>query len=517
MNRRALRRPHWRPGLLQPQVKPSAIRQHRRDASTGSEAAAEQPFEGPAAADASQLVGADGPEPTQSSSDDSAGSFEKNWDHHVTTPRLLREEIFWTRVPKTHEKFWFEDDTQHSVKRRVTESFEQAGFPLSGKPLATSQWHDHPYPKNDYAFWPNPVLHNHRLKPFYPLPAPTQGSADAKESKETGRLQALANRKRLNALWKYSSSHGISWDELDQLYIAFIQEAHRRAAVWEHLKGALRRHAEQRARKKVFGMRREQLKREGVDLGLEETDPSKPEFYDNPRHQVLLPRSLVKEFTIKYLRAWKGMFYSRYYSRGTLCRYLKREVTDRMLKREANERTYRPTMSEGAEEDSSDKEKGSKEEAKRGAKDAKKKEEPDTQQTKEEAPTRVDVLGNIVPRDTRDDRPTQNEPQPRWEGESFVDGYDASFRQWDLRGVPVDRYKRVDMLWQRPYIKRWLPRLKRKKAELARKRGLVDGVGGETTSEFRFDSDDDEEEDKKEDEEGQQAESEKETGEGKGE
>ncbi|GFE52665.1 XPG N-terminal domain and XPG I-region domain containing protein [Babesia ovis] len=133
--------------------------------------------------------------------------------------------------------------------------------------------------------WPNPILQRFRAYICH-LPNP-----------------------RLHELWNSSSSHGISWDALDKLYINF---------------------------------------REARDASTEEWDKHAPEIADFAskvaREKIMLWLKDTQSCPPRLLRKWTHLLYTRWRERylhiyGTrmLSRYLKGEVTDRVLMREINE------------------------------------------------------------------------------------------------------------------------------------------------------------------------------------
>ncbi|EDO05131.1 XPG I nuclease region family protein [Babesia bovis T2Bo] len=114
---------------------------------------------------------------------------------------------------------------------------------------------------------------------------------------------------RLHELWRCSSSHGISWDALDKLYINF---------------------------------------REARDSSVEEWDKYAPEIVDFAskvaRDKITQWLDGSTSCPPRLLRRWTHLLYSRWrerylhvYGPRMLSRYLKGEVTDRVLVREINE------------------------------------------------------------------------------------------------------------------------------------------------------------------------------------
>ncbi|GIX62275.1 flap structure-specific endonuclease 1, putative [Babesia caballi] len=133
--------------------------------------------------------------------------------------------------------------------------------------------------------WPNPLLQR--------LRAATRDSGG----------------RRLRELWRSSSSHGVSWDALDKLYMAFREARDSSAAAWDKHAPEIADFASKVARQKI-------------------ADWSKDD-------QVCPPRLLRKWTHLLYTR-WRDR-YLHVYGPRMLSRYLKGEVTDRVLLRELNE------------------------------------------------------------------------------------------------------------------------------------------------------------------------------------
>merc|ERR1712232_331639 len=86
-----------------------------------------------------------------------------------------------------------------------------------------------PHPESGVVF-PHAAIDEHRSRPFF-VP---QGEA-MPDGAAMDNLQH--NRERLTALWRLSSSHGISWDELDQAYVSFSKDGKARYDEWARPQG----------------------------------------------------------------------------------------------------------------------------------------------------------------------------------------------------------------------------------------------------------------------------------------
>lgn len=157
-----------------------------------------------------------------------------------------------------------------------------------------SDWRWLQYPEPN-ALWPNPLLHNHRLQPLScvipserPGHANEEPRAEAERPENVDQLQAHLNSTRLQKLWKYSKVHGISWDELDDMYIQYRERQKERQQRWNDHKQQLLHYAGQVCARRLRAERTEYFKQRGVDLqGADE----------GARDALLQPRSLFRRMT----------------------------------------------------------------------------------------------------------------------------------------------------------------------------------------------------------------------------
>ncbi|KAL8454438.1 hypothetical protein Emed_000159 [Eimeria media] len=197
-----------------------------------------------------------------------------------------------------------------------------------------AKWLQYPEPN---VLWPNPLLHNHRLQPFtWASPAsqahaaepPTAAEAASKETVEMEKLQLRLNRLRLEQLWKHSGVHGVSWDEIDELFIKYKQQQQERQQRWESRKQQLLEYAGLVCSRRLRAQRIEFVKNAGVDL--EALD-------EETKEQLLVPRSLFRRATRRLFYKWHDDYFAPWRP-GGLQSVLKAYITLRMLQRETNER-----------------------------------------------------------------------------------------------------------------------------------------------------------------------------------
>ncbi|CDJ47887.1 Chromosome III, complete sequence, related [Eimeria brunetti] len=199
------------------------------------------------------------------------------------------------------------------------------------------------YPEPN-VLWPNPLLHNHRLQPFT---CDVQAAADAEEeaaggakadaaaaggaaayTQDLNALQLRVNRLRLEELWKYSGVYGLSWDELDEVYIQFRRQQHQRQQQWDLRKQQILEYAAVVCKRRLRAKRKEYLKEVGVEIS---------DLEEETREQILVPRSLFRRMTRRLYYKWHDAYFSPWRP-GGLQSVLKAFITIRMLQRETNER-----------------------------------------------------------------------------------------------------------------------------------------------------------------------------------
>uniref|UniRef100_A0A0G4FKI4 Uncharacterized protein n=1 Tax=Chromera velia CCMP2878 TaxID=1169474 RepID=A0A0G4FKI4_9ALVE len=218
--------------------------------------------------------------------------------------------------------FWPEDKMRspEKVREALRQSCTSVGMSLEDLSVESSWTKPEDdrgvptVPPMNTVFWPNTLLHNHRRLPF----SPTQ--------KEDG------TQERLETLWAMSSSHGISWDELDDLFDAFKEEAQRRTAVFYQNAEPIMAARVKKAREDIREERKEFLEKEGVDLEGKE---------EKIRNSLLEPPSLVRRRARKYWYGDKTHYCDRFFGidgRGQLTAFLRARVTEKMIEREGRER-----------------------------------------------------------------------------------------------------------------------------------------------------------------------------------
>lgn len=168
------------------------------------------------------------------------------------------------------------------------------------------------------VLWPNPAIEEHRSRPFV-LPQGTQDSPEAQN-------QLKQNRARLVALWDMSSSHGISWDELDAAYVDFSKRGKMQQHAWAHSKVPSEENTlppppeAKRAKDEAMKYAERYLSR-FCRGNPQETYPTRT-------------RRLAARRFIEVKRQWFGPWRA-----GKLQAHLRHLVTARMLRRETEERS----------------------------------------------------------------------------------------------------------------------------------------------------------------------------------
>merc|ERR1719215_1174137 len=176
-----------------------------------------------------------------------------------------------------------------------------------------ADWVDREFPTPDSGvFWPQPAVHEHRSRPFL---APEGGETDAKQVRE--------NQERLTQLWRYSNSHGISWDELDEAYVAFSTEGNNQYNKWSRKQTSYEEPP--RAEVEKQEARRRAIKQLEPYCG--KLTPEKA----YPNRVTRLASKLYAKEKKRFLGPWRP---------GRLTQSLQQLVAARMLRRETNERTY---------------------------------------------------------------------------------------------------------------------------------------------------------------------------------
>eukprot|EP00922_Rhytidocystis_sp_ex-Travisia-forbesii_P003094 GHVS01004543.1.p1 GENE.GHVS01004543.1~~GHVS01004543.1.p1 ORF type:complete len:272 (-),score=38.94 GHVS01004543.1:139-954(-) len=195
------------------------------------------------------------------------------------------------------------------VKNCVTDHFLYAGL-LPPTPTVLSPWTSWPYPSPS-ALWPNPLLHNHRLKSF------------GMEGGPTGEEEEATNSKRLSSLWRYSQSHGVGWDDLDRCYLYFISNKQKREKLWEAHRVQILQYASDVTQDKLIAYRKGYLKKKDVDVDEQIED-------DEIRSQMLCPRSIHRTWTRKLYRRWNYNYMSPFRLRQSSLKLLSGKETIRL-------------------------------------------------------------------------------------------------------------------------------------------------------------------------------------------
>jgi hypothetical protein len=230
-----------------------------------------------------------------------SATFEARWDEHVKFS--VNEPPFVTAKGPAG---WEAEDY-------VDLEFDRVGLPPEKESALHSAWgvkDGIPHPAMN-VLWPHRTLDVHRRRPFASPASPTDSSSPPKERQQ--RLKE--NRDRLQTLWQFSNSHGVSWDELDAAYGEWSVAGKKRYERWMQHK--------QTTRAKADHVAWYYLKRR-----------CKPE--DDPR--IVKPGAMNRVQARLYF-AWKK-HYLRMHRPGRLSEYLRQFVAGKMIRRETNDRVF---------------------------------------------------------------------------------------------------------------------------------------------------------------------------------
>ncbi|CRG98155.1 conserved Plasmodium protein, unknown function [Plasmodium gallinaceum] len=195
------------------------------------------------------------------------------------------------------------------------------------------------YPDKN-VMWPNPLIYNHRLQPF----VLKKKKNELNENFELDKKNIEINKKRLENLWRYSSSYGVDWNTLDELYLNFKKHKTEHLNDWENNKNKIMLYASKVCKRKLIKSRKQLLDKLNINYSsniyanydeneqLHETNLDD----DQTEYNLLLPRSIFRRWIRTLYFYWKDR-YMHYYN-NTLCDYLKGEIVDMQLLREHNER-----------------------------------------------------------------------------------------------------------------------------------------------------------------------------------
>lgn len=200
--------------------------------------------------------------------------------------------------------------------------FHRVGLPTGRMPGAlSSPWGSDEFPQPDSSvLWPSKCLSAQRSMPFTTLQS--SGAERAHEhEKQHAEKQVEANRDRLTALWRYSSSHGISWEELDMEFVQWAREGKQAQSDW-----ARRHHVTRR-------VRAADEKARAMELAIAHV---RKYVKDDVEPLDQYPSRTKRLATRIYTKAKKRWFAP--WCPGELTKDLKTLVAERMLQREVHER-----------------------------------------------------------------------------------------------------------------------------------------------------------------------------------
>jgi len=250
---------------------------------------------------------------------DSSGSGEQTLYEDETLKRIFEEPL----LDEIHEQKEFLQaiSSEDKVETIIQDTRASSGFDPDRR-LRHSNWSEVPYPEPS-SLWPNHLIHSHRLQPFYGMR--TTGDQSATE-RRLEQVQVAKNAARLQGLWTHSSSHGVSWDELDSFYTKFVSYGEYRQSFLDQNRSKLLELAAPIATNETRSSRRTFLEKH--DVKTEEMGPDHPQ---------LVPRSKVRRAIRQKWVSWTRQ-YMLPFRRGSLAGYLKAYVSKKLLEREENER-----------------------------------------------------------------------------------------------------------------------------------------------------------------------------------
>lgn len=157
-------------------------------------------------------------------------------------------------------------------------------FDLHSGPLSQSSW-DTPSHRLSTMLYPNQLLEKYRTQPIHSpwksyknskcsfrsqrkpsigkrsrTPMSASLNAETKESEDTlNQKVALANHERLKSLWTLSTSHGLSWDSVDHIYKAYVDQYNFYSRQFKNAEPKLRQEAGQMAHEMILKSRKKEL------------------------------------------------------------------------------------------------------------------------------------------------------------------------------------------------------------------------------------------------------------------
>lgn len=166
----------------------------------------------------------------------------------------------------------------------VVDQMISSTFDRHSTPLGPSPW-DRPTHRLSTVLWPNAMLESYRKRPIY-RPHMTHRSArkrkdrdvdggrsndvisrnDSRPDKQDLDKIAKSNMERLDSLWTLSTSHGLSWGRVDEVYMLFMDRYNLCLRQFANAEPELRNEAAKIAHQVVVRSREKELQSLGVDL-----------------------------------------------------------------------------------------------------------------------------------------------------------------------------------------------------------------------------------------------------------
>ncbi|KYO02065.1 hypothetical protein PRSY57_0405800 [Plasmodium reichenowi] len=238
----------------------------------------------------------------------------------------------------------------HNGKNEIHNNTNEKNYDIY---YLSSNFKNYNYPDRN-VLWPNPLVYNHRLQPFILKKEKEQNVNDMNNKKNRNNLNdnfekdkenIERNKKRLENLWSYSSSYGIDWNTLDELFLNYKTKKNEHQNEWEKYKSNIMMYASKVCKRKLINSRKKLLNELNIDYSnniyanYDDRSIKNEQINldeDNTEYNLLLPRSIFRKWTRTLYYYWKDKY--MHYYHNTLCDYLKGEIVDLQLLREHNER-----------------------------------------------------------------------------------------------------------------------------------------------------------------------------------
>lgn len=198
----------------------------------------------------------------------------------------------------------------------------------SDKLRLESPWGSQDFPHPDSSvLHPHRALNDHRSRPFVVPRGQKLPDAVAGELLES-------NHQRLTTLWRISSSHGISWDELDHAYVTFAKAGKKQYDEWARSQDESNLPLAAKEKKRCLDRARRRVAKfitwEDPNDATKDAETRAAEYYP----------SRIKRVAARYYRNEKRRRLDPW-KPGRLTSHLQQLVVARMLRRETAERALK--------------------------------------------------------------------------------------------------------------------------------------------------------------------------------